>query len=79
LKWVAGRPERDPFAWVVVQEEVAAEQAVRQFLRLWQQDTGLVSVRDKEALDRLLDGEREVWRKLWTDVDALLKKVAEKP
>jgi len=38
----------------------------------------LASVRDKAALDKLPEDERQQWRQLWDDVAALLKKVAEK-
>jgi len=32
-------------------------------------------VRDADALAKLPEAERETWRKLWADVDALLAKV----
>jgi hypothetical protein len=35
-------------------------------------------VRDKDALAKLPAEEQDAWRKLWTDVDALLKKAQEK-
>jgi len=35
-------------------------------------------VRDKDALSKLPVEEQEAWRKLWADVDALLKKAQEK-
>jgi hypothetical protein len=56
-------------------EEPTAKQAVRQRLAHWQEDTDLASVRDKAALDKLPEDERQHWRKLWEDVAALLKKV----
>jgi serine/threonine-protein kinase len=56
-------------------EEAAVKQAVRQRLAYWQKDTNLASVRDKAALDRLPEQERQQWRKLWEDVAALLEKV----
>jgi hypothetical protein len=31
-------------------------------------------VRDKEPLAKLPEAEQEVWRKLWADVEELLKK-----
>jgi serine/threonine-protein kinase len=55
--------------------EPQAKQTVRQRLEHWQQDADLVSVRDKAALDKLPDNERQQWRQLWDDVAALLKKV----
>jgi serine/threonine-protein kinase len=56
-------------------EEATVKQAVRQRLTQWQEDTDLASIRDKAALDRLPEDERQHWRKLWEDVAALLKKV----
>jgi tetratricopeptide (TPR) repeat protein len=38
----------------------------------WQTDADLASVRDPAALAKLPDSEREQWRRLWTDVAALL-------
>jgi hypothetical protein len=50
----------------------AARQAVQERMRRRRQDTDLASVRDQEALDRLPDGERQDWRRLWDDVGRLL-------
>jgi tetratricopeptide (TPR) repeat protein len=58
--------------------EDAAREAVRQRLTHWQQDADLAPVRDKPALDRLPDDERQAWRQLWENVATLLKKVEEK-
>jgi hypothetical protein len=33
---------------------------------------------NRDALDKLPEGERQDWRQLWDDVAALLKKVDEK-
>ena len=54
------------------------KETVRQRLTHWQQDTDLASVRDKAALDKLPEDERQQWRQLWDDVAALVQKVAEK-
>jgi tetratricopeptide (TPR) repeat protein len=51
---------------------------VRQNLAHWQQDADLASVRDKAALDRLPDNEREQWQQLWQDVAGLLTRVGGK-
>jgi hypothetical protein len=40
-------------------------------LRHWQQDADLAGVRDPAALLRLTEPEREAWRKLWRDVEAM--------
>ncbi len=44
--------------------------------RLWKRDRNLASVRDR--IEELPEGEREEWRKLWADVDALLARGKEK-
>jgi eukaryotic-like serine/threonine-protein kinase len=37
----------------------------------WKQDTDLVGIRDADALAKLPADEREAWRSLWADIDAL--------
>ncbi|HKI37738.1 MAG TPA: hypothetical protein VKA46_38150 [Gemmataceae bacterium] len=51
---------------------------MRQRLAHWQHSADLASGRDRAALDKLPDDERQRWRLLWADVAALLKKVQEK-
>ncbi len=41
-------------------------------LAAWQRNLDLACVRDPAALAKLADSEREEWRRLWTDVAALL-------
>ena len=43
-------------------------------LRYWQADAALAGVRDAAELAKLPADEQEAWRKLWADVEALLKK-----
>jgi serine/threonine-protein kinase len=50
-------------------------EVVQQQMKHWQTDTDLAGVRDKEALEKLPETERDAWHKLWDDVAALLKKV----
>jgi hypothetical protein len=51
--------------------------AVAQILEHWKQDSDLLSVRDKAALEMLPENERGKWVMLWTRVDELLAKAAE--
>jgi tetratricopeptide (TPR) repeat protein len=44
----------------------------------WEKDLDLASVRDPDELGKLPEDEREAWRKLWTEAEALRKKVQEK-
>jgi hypothetical protein len=54
-------------------EKVSGRQAVRQRLTSWLRDPRLAGVRDERSLAKLPDEEREQWRKLWANVDALTK------
>jgi tetratricopeptide (TPR) repeat protein/tRNA A-37 threonylcarbamoyl transferase component Bud32 len=47
---------------------------VRQRMRHWQRDSNLADLRDAAALAGLPEAERAAWRKVWADVDALLKR-----
>jgi tetratricopeptide (TPR) repeat protein len=46
-------------------------------LQHWKTDTDLAGVRDREPLAQLPEAEQEAWRKLWADVEELLKKAQE--
>jgi hypothetical protein len=46
-------------------------------LEHWREDNDLVGIRDDADLAKLLETERAAFRKLWADVDALLKKAAQ--
>jgi serine/threonine-protein kinase len=48
-----------------------------QRLRNWQSDPDLACVRDTDALIRLPDQERQRWQRLWSDVDAVLRRMSE--
>ncbi len=52
--------------------------AAQRTLRRWQYDPDLAGVRDPAALGKLPDAERDAWRQLWADVDALLQRVQPK-
>ena len=49
---------------------------IRQGLQSWWGDPDLAGVHAKDALARLPDEEREQWERLWSDVDALLRRVS---
>jgi serine/threonine-protein kinase len=51
-----------------------ARQVVRQNLQHWKEDADLAGIRDEVDLARLLEAERTACRRLWNDVDGLLKK-----
>jgi hypothetical protein len=54
-----------------------ARDAVQQTLKHWQTDADLACLRDKDALEKLPEAERDEWRKLWDDVAAVLKRASE--
>jgi serine/threonine-protein kinase len=64
------------FAQLARQDDPKVKESVRQWMIYWRQDLTLASVRDRAALARLDADERQQWRKLWQEVDALLGKVA---
>jgi serine/threonine-protein kinase len=57
-----------------VQVRPADRAAMQQFLRRWQSDPNLASLRDREALARLSLEERQACQKLWDDVAELLNR-----
>jgi tetratricopeptide (TPR) repeat protein len=55
-------------------DKPADRQALRRTLNHWQWDADLSGVRDPAQLAKLPADEQEAWKKLWTDVQALLDK-----
>jgi hypothetical protein len=51
---------------------------VLQRMKHWQADRDFAGVRDKDALVKLPEAEREAWQQLWAEVAELLKTVEEK-
>jgi hypothetical protein len=51
--------------------------AIATTLKNWQRDTDLAGVRAEAALAKLPEKERNEWRSLWANVNALLKKASE--
>jgi serine/threonine-protein kinase len=47
---------------------------VQQMMKHWQTDTDLAGIRDAESMAKLSAAEQARWRKLWADVEAVLKK-----
>jgi hypothetical protein len=66
-------------AWTKRAEGPAEQRLrLRRALTHWRGNADLTGVRDKEALDKLPEAERQAWRKLWAEVDDLLKRVGDK-
>src|SRR5262249_34140830 len=69
LDWL--RADLDLWARRIDDGKAEDRKAAATMLGHWQEDAGLRSVRDAEALEKLPAEEQEAWRKLWADVDAL--------
>jgi tetratricopeptide (TPR) repeat protein len=55
-------------------DSAEARQDVARAMASWTKDSDLLGVRDPEALAKLPEAEREEWRALWADVEALRKR-----
>ena len=53
------------------------KQAVSQTLDHWKKNTDLAGIRDEAELAKLPEGEREAFRSLWANVEALRVKAGE--
>jgi tetratricopeptide (TPR) repeat protein len=75
LEWLRA----DLALWTKHAETQKAEDRAKvvQSLKHWQEDPDLASVRDKEHVKKLPAEEQETWKKLWADVEAVLKNVGE--
>jgi serine/threonine-protein kinase len=58
-------------------DQASDRELVQKHLAHWQTDTDLAGVRDKNALAKLPEAERDAWRKLWDDVALVLNKAAD--
>jgi serine/threonine-protein kinase len=70
---------REDLTWWAQQLESGTAQArlsAGQRLRLSRSDPDLAGVRDRGGLARLPDEERGQWERLWSEVDALLRRVS---
>ena len=73
LDWL----KADLAAWGKLAEGPAGQRLrVRQPLTWWRADPDLTGVRDRDGLARLPTEEREHWERLWSEVDALLRRVS---
>jgi tetratricopeptide (TPR) repeat protein len=68
----------DLAAWTTVLDKgpPQARPFVQRTLQHWQKDPDLAGLRDKTALAKLPETERQSWQKLWTEVDQLVQKTA---
>jgi tetratricopeptide (TPR) repeat protein len=75
LEWL-----RQDLTWwgkVVEKGNAQTNAQVRLRMRSWQTTANLAGVRDKVGLARLPGEERKQWQRLWSDVDALLRRAGE--
>jgi len=71
LSWL--RAYLQQLAGEVKTGDLEAGLRAREELRRWRLDPHLAGVRDPAGLDALPEAERQAWRKLWHEVDELLK------
>jgi serine/threonine-protein kinase len=79
-KQALGWLQDDLAAWTRLAEKgpAKARAIVERTLRHWQKDPDLAGLRDAAALAKLPEEEQKAWRKLWAEVQAVLKKAQEK-
>jgi tetratricopeptide (TPR) repeat protein/tRNA A-37 threonylcarbamoyl transferase component Bud32 len=72
--------QHDLAAWTKFAEKGSAKSraTVSEVLQHWQQDSDFAALRGSDALAKLPAEERHAWKKLWAEVDALLKRVQNK-
>jgi tetratricopeptide (TPR) repeat protein len=58
----------------ILDKNRAAAPGIRERMANWLDDTDLASVRDPAALAKLPEAERDGWKRLWADVEALQKR-----
>jgi serine/threonine-protein kinase len=64
-------------SWTKLTDDAKEHASIRQMLQHWQKDPDLAGIRDPGALTKLPAEEQKACKKLWADVEALLKKVEE--
>jgi serine/threonine protein kinase/Flp pilus assembly protein TadD len=72
LDWL--RADLKAYRQLMEKSEGKAGSAIAQRMQQWLQDTDFAGVRDKDALAKLPEKEREAWRQLWADVAEMLAK-----
>jgi len=72
--------EEDLALWtkIAASDKSADRTMVRAALLRWQQDPHLIGVRNKDALQKLLEPERSQWLKFWDDVEGVLNQMRQK-
>ena len=69
----------DLAAWTKLADDAREHARIRQRLEYWQQDADLAGIRDDKELAKLPAEEQTECKKLWTDLEALLKNVSATP
>jgi serine/threonine protein kinase len=72
------RAELEAWAKIVESGTPKAKALVVHTLDHWKEDTDLAGIRDPALLEKLPESEREGFRALWTEVEALRQKASEK-
>jgi tetratricopeptide (TPR) repeat protein len=74
LDWL----QADLAAWTRILDKASPQTrlAAQRTLQQWQKDPDLAGLRDKAALAKLPEVERQAWQKLWREVEQLVQKTA---
>jgi serine/threonine-protein kinase len=74
LEWLAA--DLDGWAKRLAGAKMPEQKMILNTLERWQMDPDLAGVREEKALAKLTADERDAWKKLWADVEALRKRAA---
>ncbi|HYT92556.1 MAG TPA: hypothetical protein VEL76_27820, partial [Gemmataceae bacterium] len=74
LQWL--RADLLRYSELAEHHDPKVQELVRHRLAHWQTDADLASVRAPDALARLPAAERDTWRQLWSEVEALRRRAA---
>jgi serine/threonine-protein kinase len=77
LEWL--RADLKLYGKLAERDDPKTKPTVRQRLTRWQNEADLASVRDADALGKLSEAERDAWRELWADVEALRQRAGTPP
>jgi Flp pilus assembly protein TadD len=75
LEWL--RQDLSSWGKALDKGDAQTKDQVQFWMRHWQSDSDLAGVRARDALVKLPDEERKQWERLWSDVDAMLRRISE--
>jgi tetratricopeptide (TPR) repeat protein len=73
------RADLEAWGRLLQKDSEKARREVSRQMQHWLQDTDFTGVRGPDALDRLPEGERAAWQRLWEEVETLRRQAATPP